>query len=585
LSENDRILLDEHFGRFKKLHPDIADDAHQFEFFSATQILKPLFELDDDEVLDGLTRTESGSGGNDGGIDAAYGFVNQTLIQEDTSPASFGADSVMQFVVIQSKRTAGYDEAAMLALAKAMRDLFDLGTDYRGLKSRYNEVVRERFNRYRTFIRKVSPKRLVFNVFYASRGDVPAKNVADLAEDVRHSLVDHFSDASIEFSFVNAARLLTLIRQSPSEVVHLSFSDLAYSPDRSGLILFVKLTDFYKMISTEDGGMKMKLFEANVRDYQGSNVVNEAIAATLEEVDGEDFWAVNNGVTIVADEADARGTEVRMTDPRVVNGLQTSKEIHLHFSSENAKSTDERLLVVRVVVPKTPRGRDRIIFSTNSQTKIPPANLRATDEFQVQIEDYLLRYGYYYDRRKNFYKNQGKAPDRIIPVLFMAQAVSSIRRKEPRIARAFPSRIMTDNEIYAKVFDRHVSLEEYLSCAVILKQSQKAIAASDLEQKIRNNVRFHVALCYASLVLKRRSVGGHLRFSYFEHLNETVMKKAIAEVSKTFTRLSRANANRTEDWIGKSPAFQEAVIATISRLVAPSPGRRTATGRLAGRRT
>ena len=52
--------------------------------------------------------------------------------------------------------------------------------------------------------------------------------------------------------------------------------------------------------------------------------------------------------------------------------------------------------------------RDQVIRATNRQTAVSDASLRATDDVQRQIENYFLTKGWYYDRRKNFYKNEGK---------------------------------------------------------------------------------------------------------------------------------------------------------------------------------
>ena len=46
--------------------------------------------------------------------------------------------------------------------------------------------------------------------------------------------------------------------------------------------------------------MNISIFESNVRDYQGNTDVNEGIAASLGTASSEDFWWLNNGVTVLA---------------------------------------------------------------------------------------------------------------------------------------------------------------------------------------------------------------------------------------------------------------------------------------------
>ncbi|MHB8391228.1 MAG: AIPR family protein [Acidobacteriaceae bacterium] len=570
MSDNDRVLLDDQFNKFKAEHPEVQDEGYLFEYFAAMNVLKPLFELDDSEVFDGLTRDDAGKGSRDGGIDAVYAFVNGSLIKEDTSAKVFDQDSVMQFVIVQATRTTGFDEWGVQQFRQSMKQLLDLNLDARTIKNTYNDIVREKFSQFRAFIRAVNPKKLIFHFFYVSRGDQADPNVTALTKEVREVVLNAFGLSVVNLTFVTASGLNQLLHTSPREVVNLDCLDIAKSPDDKGFLAYVKLTDFYKMISTDDGSMRNKLFEANVRDYQGENDVNAAIKATLDDKGGEDFWTLNNGVTIVADDATPRSSSLRLENPRIVNGLQTSKEIHLHFSSKGANKDDARLLVTRVVVPKTPRGRDRIIYTTNSQTKIPAANLRATDRFQSDIEEYFLKYNYYYDRRKNFYKNQGKKASQIIGILFVAQAVSAIIHKNLRLSRAFPSTLMTDDDAYERVFSRTRSLETYLCCAAILLHTKRAMAAADISQKSRNNIRFHVALCYTLLSLRKRSAGDNLKYSTFEKCDDALMRRSIAAIEKTFERLLDKNPKKTEDQIGKSLDFEKATIQTINTLVPPT---------------
>ena len=79
--------------------------------------------------------------------------------------------------------------------------------------------------------------------------------------------------------------------------------------------------------------------------------------------------------------------ELRISHPEIVNGLQTSNEIYNYFVSHpNMLESENRCLLVRVIVPETDDSRDKIIFATNSQTAIPKASLRATDSIHRQIE-------------------------------------------------------------------------------------------------------------------------------------------------------------------------------------------------------
>ena len=81
-------------------------------------------------------------------------------------------------------------------------------------------------------------------------------------------------------------------------------------------------------LSDGKGNLIRGLFDANVRDFLGKTEVNDAIWATLENLAvEEDFWWLNNGITIVASTADQKGKKLALTEPLLVNGLQTSNVI------------------------------------------------------------------------------------------------------------------------------------------------------------------------------------------------------------------------------------------------------------------
>ena len=119
------------------------------------------------------------------------------------------------------------------------------------------------------------------------------------------------------------------------------------------------------------------------------------------------------------------------------------------FSSKpGAADAGTRSVLVRVIVPQEEDSRDRIIKATNSQTSIPRASLRATDKIHRDIEDYLTPRGIYYDRRKNYYKNQGKPVKKIVSIPYLAQAVLACGLRDPANARARPSSLLKNDETY-----------------------------------------------------------------------------------------------------------------------------------------
>ena len=132
-------------------------------------------------------------------------------------------------------------------------------------------------------------------------------------------------------------------------------------------------------------------------------------------------------------------------------------------------------------MPEDEETRDKIIRATNSQTPIPKASLRATDQVHRQIEEYLKTRNLFYDRRKNFYKNEGKKPQEIISVPFLSQCLMAVLMQKPNYARARPSTLLEDDESYDKLFHKNNVLKTYYLLALWGRL---------IELKIKNSKRF-----------------------------------------------------------------------------------------------
>jgi hypothetical protein len=264
----------------------------------------------------------------------------------------------------------------------------------------------------------------------------------------------------------------------------------------------VELKDYFDFLVGKTGHLQKHLLDANVRDYQGENQVNQEIQASLKNAAGkEDFWWLNNGITILASQATSSGAKVlTIENPYVVNGLQTSNEIYKYFTDPGyTEPKEKRHILVRIIKADSAESRDRIIKATNSQTAISPASLRATDPIHRKIEEYLKDFGLFYDRRKNFYKNEGKAITKIISIGLMAQSIIAVVLRLPHYARARPSTLLKDDDDYKSIFDPKRPYELYKSCLLLIQKTDAAmkLPAANLEQRHRNNLRFHIPMYVA----------------------------------------------------------------------------------------
>ena len=64
------------------------------------------------------------------------------------------------------------------------------------------------------------------------------------------------------------------------------------------------------------------IFEDNVRDFQGYNIINSEIKNTLKDCEDQARFAIlNNGITIVANKINLISDIIELFDYQIVNGL------------------------------------------------------------------------------------------------------------------------------------------------------------------------------------------------------------------------------------------------------------------------
>jgi len=494
---NDQVILEQIIKDRCDESQDGISITEYFEIYAAEQILKNQ-DLSYDDIEYGIV----GNGG-DGGIDSIYTFINGELLKEDTVINTTQKKNTIELVVIQSKTSPTFKEDAIVKFRESAEDLFNLSNSLDDFPERYNKDIREKAGLFRKAygqLAKTFPKFLV-KYYYVTQGIEVHPNVEGKVDKLRDTISELFSSAEFSFEFIGASRLLELTRDIPTSTRVLEVSESPIGTTGGSYICLVELRNYYKFIS-DAGALARSLFESNVRDYQGSVTVNTAIRRTLQNADSEDFWYLNNGVTIITPNAVLAGKQLTIEDPQIVNGLQTSHEIYQHFSedpevqAEIVGANDKRMLLVRVICEKDEPARDRIIRATNSQTSIPPASLRSSDEIHRNIEDFLKANGFYYDRKKNHYKNKGMPISQIVSIPYMAQAMMAMVLLRPDQARARPSTLLNSDAEYKKVFSLDMPIDIYLKVIQIMRAVEWHLKSVEDDRKTITNIKYYVAMAY-----------------------------------------------------------------------------------------
>lgn len=534
---NDQIILEQILKERCAESGDGMLLADYFEIYSASEILKN-YDLTYDDINYGIV----GNGG-DGGIDSIYTFINGEPLKEDTEINASQKKNHIELILIQSKTSPNFKEDAIIKFRESAQDLFNLSNNPDDFSSRYSADLIDKVKLFRNSYSKLARTFPVVEVgyFYATQGDEVHPNVNGKVDKLREDISKLFSGAKFSFEFVGATKLLEMTRNVPSTSRNLELAESLIGTTAGSYLCLVSLSKYYEFIS-DSGALVRSIFESNVRDYQGSVVVNTGIRNTLSNLDSENFWYLNNGVTIITPKAVMAGKQLTIEDPQIVNGLQTSHEIYQHFSQLDDYTGDERAVLVRVICEEDEDARDRIIRATNSQTSIPPASLRSSDDIHRNIEDFLKANNFYYDRKKNYYKNQGMPVSKIISIPYMAQAMMAITLLKPDSARARPSTLINSDTEYRKIFSLDLPIDIYLKTVQIMKAVENFLkpenCGQELERKTITNIKYYVAMIVSiKYVGGKEDIGKKLNAIPSVNLTNEVLQEALTCVLEEFNSL------------------------------------------------
>lgn len=563
VANNELVLLDQVLKQRQdeRITPIKDDDA--FELFACEQALGER-DLSAEEVADGVV-----GGGNDGGLDGVYVFLGDVLLAEDSDvfqddfvPGRIAARSRLELWMVQAKRETSFSESAIDKVADSCRRLLSLAEDEADLELLYSTAVVTRTGFFRRALQVLAARhpQVTIRFVYAARGQIDSVNakVEIKARDLRRQFDEVVSGATGVVDFLGAAELWQRATAHPSYTMQLTYQENATSGNSH--VALVRLQDYLQFLADEHGDLRRHIFDWNVRDYQGDVEVNKEIRQSLEDLDGPEFWWLNNGITVICSRATVVGKTYALDDVQVVNGLQTSHTVFdvLRGAAQDHPALD-RSVLVRILVTDDASTRDRVIRATNRQTSVPAASLRATDEIQRDIEAFFLPHGWFYDRRKNYYRNNGKSVERIVSIPLLAQAVMAMGLSRPDNSRARPSSLLKRDDDYRKIFSRDIPLDVYLWMA----QSQKAVdsfllsEAAETTPQERTNLRFHLSMIAAARLLKAQ-VHNPAQLQTIAASGTTITEADLMECLAVLKESLSARINETGDGpdkIVKGPRF------------------------------
>lgn len=190
-----------------------------------------------------------------------------------------------------------------------------------------------------------------------------------------------------------------------------------------------------------------ELFAGNVRLFLGERKggINEQIIKTAKEKPGQ-FWALNNGITIVADSATPGKNKNQLTLKRfsIVNGCQTTSCL--------VQAGETQAKVLTRVIATNATLKNEIIRYNNSQNAVKIWAVRAADNIQKELRVEFEKTGITYAP-----KQEGTRKKHSISIIELDKVTQFLAsREQTYLIQAINNKSELFDEPYQKIFKQGI---------------------------------------------------------------------------------------------------------------------------------
>jgi hypothetical protein len=354
-------------------------------------------------------------GAGDGGIDIAM---------LDTGPDSSNdapEESGHTWYLVQSKYGSAFaGVGTLLAEGQKIVDTLD------GKRPRLNSLAEGTLERLRNFRNGAGPSDRIILVFATERplDEAEQRTLHDLRAMGRARLGPLFDVESISIATIYA-RLQDEVPASSADRLTIDLNAQVVPSGEDllvGSVGLLEIYDFLHRYRNQTGDLD-QIFEKNVRRFLGGRGrVNRGMQNTLREAP-ERFGLYNNGITVVVSGYMLQDSNLKLTEPYIVNGCQTSRTIwefcHQRLGSggtgtnpevEAWKARAAAGAVVMKVVKVGDKGElllQAITRYTNSQNAVREKDFLAlTEDFRTWQRQLGERYGIYLEIQRGGWDSQ-----------------------------------------------------------------------------------------------------------------------------------------------------------------------------------
>ena len=167
-------------------------------------------------------------------------------------------------------------------------------------------------------------------------------------------------------------------------------------------------------------------------------------------------------------------------------------------------------------------------------------SLRATDEIHRQIEELFPRAAdLFYDRRKGFYKDEGKPVAKIVSMTEILQAVVAGLLQRPNDARARPGDYISNDDRYAEVFEKdRYPLPMYVTLIRLLRKVEGYLKALGIDTQHQRNIKHYMVADLVCILTETAEPTAELIVENIDVANipEAILKGSYTRIQKLYAR-------------------------------------------------
>lgn len=563
-------ILKGYFNKFKDSLDIKTDDPNQakqqlleasaFERF----INYTLFSIDDPDVFVGnsdLFDFVCIGGGHDTGIDGIGIKINDRLIQS--------TDDIMQ--IIESSKKINVEFVFIQAKMRNKFDTSEFNTFGLGVKHFFSEAILPENDRVKEFrelkefiysddrvITKLD-KNPSLLLYYVTTGITPTDDhflgtKKIIEKELKES--EYYFD-NVDIQTIDGKQILRFCKElennfstqlNTNDIIPLTVS--SNSKIKKAYTFTCDAIEFLKILKKDDDQtLRRSLFNDNVRDYLGNKGnVNHEIEETIKK-EPEMFLLCNNGITIVcSDFEQVRDKLVKIENPQIVNGCQTSNSI---FNLRNTEEIKRVQVIIRLICTEDFDVSNKVVKSTNKQNQVLDEAFETTKPFHQDLEAFFNlitgEHKLYYERRIKQYSSNPLIKKyqivnlRIITQVFVSMFLNSPHEAAYRHEAKLLEKYCTGER---KIYNEKHDLHPYYLCALTWYMFEKHFRINKIEKKYKTyKAHLYLLFRFSVGVYPPPLIKGKGLTSYCEKLQSILQEQNfdthVKKVVKTFDNITK----------------------------------------------